>query len=146
METQGTLWEIHQNQNRLGAVTWPKLPPGIEWPRTTRSNWFLVQIQVFPSASHCLSRAGGNGWLAVGDALVARDPLSSTGIDYALASAERAFVALQALAGGLQRSLETYSRQVQDDFDAYLAQRRYYYAMECRWPDAVFWQRRQGRV
>jgi flavin-dependent dehydrogenase len=104
------------------------------------------QIQVFPSASHCLSRAGGNGWLAVGDALVARDPLSSTGIDYALASAERAFVALQALAGGLQQSLETYSRQVQDDFDAYLAQRRYYYAMEYRWPDAVFWQRRQRQV
>lgn len=27
VETQGTLWEIHQNQNRLGAVTWPKVPP-----------------------------------------------------------------------------------------------------------------------
>jgi flavin-dependent dehydrogenase len=102
-------------------------------------NW---PLRVFPAASHCLRRAAGDGWLAVGDAATGRDPLSSSGIDFALASAERASSALCALAAGRQESADEYDAEVQADFAAYLQDRRAYYAMERRWPESPFWQRR----
>ena len=100
-------------------------------------------LQVFPAASHCLDRAAGDSWLAVGDAVIGRDPLSSSGIDFALASAERASSVLCALADGGDESIDAYNTEVRADFAAYRRQHRAYYAMERRWPDSPFWRRRQ---
>jgi flavin-dependent dehydrogenase len=99
-------------------------------------------IRVFPATSHCLDCAAGASWLAVGDALIGRDPLSSSGIDFALASAERASSVLCALANGNEESAATYNAQVSADFAAYMRQRRAHYAIESRWPNSPFWQRR----
>jgi 2-polyprenyl-6-methoxyphenol hydroxylase-like FAD-dependent oxidoreductase len=100
-------------------------------------------LQVFPAASHCLDRAAGDSWLAVGDAVIGRDPLSSSGIDFALASAERASSVLCALADGGHESIHAYNTEVRADFAAYRRQHRAYYAMERRWPNSPFWRRRQ---
>jgi len=101
-------------------------------------------IRVFPAATHCLGRAAGDSWLAVGDAMIGRDPLSSSGIDFALASAERALVSLHGLADGVVESLASYNTDCQSDFASYLNKRRAYYRMEQRWPDSPFWQRRHS--
>ena len=98
---------------------------------------------MFPAASHCLLRAAGDGWLAIGDAAIGLDPLSSSGIDFALASAERASSVLCALAAGRHESGDEYDAEVHADFAAYLRDRRAYYAMERRWPESPFWLRRQ---
>lgn len=100
--------------------------------------------RVFPAGSHCLDRASGDSWLAIGDAAIGRDPLSSSGIDFALASAQRACEVLCSIANGMKEDLKTYDAQVRCDFEAYLAQRDAYYQMEDRWPNSPFWRRRQS--
>lgn len=107
---------------------------------------FSAKARVFSAGTHRLGRATGNFWLAIGDALIGRDPLSSSGIDFALASAERANELLRALANGVSDSAGAYDAQVRSDFANYLIQRRAYYAMEDRWPASPFWQRRRMRV
>jgi len=106
---------------------------------------FSAKARVFPSGTHALDRATGDLWVAIGDALTGRDPLSSSGIDFALASAERANELLHALANGASDSARAYNAGVQSDFANYLAQRSAYYALEDRWQDSPFWQRRQNQ-
>jgi flavin-dependent dehydrogenase len=103
----------------------------------------LCPLRVFPAATHRLESTIGNGWLAVGDAAAARDPLSSSGVDFALASAERAFSALQAIANGDSHAPAAYDNDLRRDFELYLQQRTEFYCVEQRWPDSPFWARRQ---
>jgi len=101
-----------------------------------------ASLQVFPASSRSLRSAAGNSWLAIGDAVIGRDPLSSSGIDFALASAERAFSLLCRMAGGDGSCADTYNAQVRADFAAYLDQRSTFYCLERRWSDSLFWRRR----
>jgi len=98
---------------------------------------------IFPEHNR-LDRAGGDSWLAIGDAVIGRDPLSSSGIDFALASAERAASVLCALSNGDDESINAYNTEVRTDFAAYLRQQRAYYAVERRWPNSPFWLRRHA--
>jgi len=81
-------------------------------------------LAVFPAAGHRLDRGAGDSWLAIGDALIGRDPLSSSGIDFALATAERASSVLCALADGRAESVDAYHTEARSDFEAYLRQHR----------------------
>lgn len=101
-------------------------------------------IQVFSAGSHCLHQAAGDSWVAIGDALIGRDPLSSSGIDFALASAEQATSVLCALANGHPEAALRYTSDSRLDFSFYLGQRRAYYNMEQRWLDSLFWKRRHA--
>jgi len=103
-------------------------------------------LRVFPVASHCLEAACEDSWLAVGDAVIGRDPLSSSGIDFALASAARGAGVISALANGDRTQLNAYNSAIRTDFDAYLNQRHAYYSMENRWIDSPFWQRRHRKI
>lgn len=106
----------------------------------------VASLRVFPAASHHLERAAGDTWLAIGDALTGRDPLSSSGIDFALASAERASSLLCTLASGDSQSVDGFNREARADYFAYQRQQLAYYAMERRWPDSLFWRRRSANV
>lgn len=97
---------------------------------------------VWPAASQRLVRAAGAGWLAVGDAALARDPLSSSGIDFALASAELARATLVAAQSGDEDAIARYAAAIARDFDAYRALRAQFYGLERRWRAAPFWARR----
>ena len=102
-------------------------------------------LQTFIASSQCPKRVSCENWLAIGDAAVARDPLSSSGIDFAFASADRAFAALASLVAGNDSAMATYNADVRADFVAYLEQRRAYYQLETRWTDEAFWKRRHLR-
>jgi len=96
------------------------------------------------AASHCLDPVVGEGWLAVGDAASAFDPLSSAGIVLALrAGFEVATVLTQHLSGD-RLALSHYDQRIHLRFAHYLAARHFYYALETRWPDSEFWQRRRA--
>lgn len=72
-------------------------------------------------SSH-LDRFSGKGWLAVGDAAVAFDPLSSQGLSNALANG---FYAGHALADdllGKPGSRDAYEHEVATGYDAYLGE------------------------
>jgi flavin-dependent dehydrogenase len=82
----------------------------------------------------------GDGWLAVGDAAFAFDPLSGDGVDRALRAGRSAATALAA--EDRSAALKTYSTEQEDLFVAYCRQRTAFYSREQRWPDCSFWARR----
>lgn len=100
---------------------------------------------VCAAPSFRLDRTTGNGWLAVGDAASAFDPISSQGIYKALWDG---LEAAKAIASYLRecRGLEEYESLIVSRFDNYLTQRNYFYQMERRWLASPFWQQRQERT
>jgi flavin-dependent dehydrogenase len=91
-----------------------------------------------------LSKVAGEGWLAVGDAAAAHDPLASYGITAALgAGFYAAAAAYDCLAGGGE-ALRAYARLVDQAFAHYLVMRHDRYLAERRWPDSPFWRRRHA--
>lgn len=87
----------------------------------------------------------GPGWLAVGDAAMAHDPLSSQGIASALRLGLSAADAIRDELNGRPAGLARY-RELVDRLSAeYLGNLAYYYGQETRWPHAPFWSARQER-
>lgn len=93
--------------------------------------------------SVCLYRFTGEGWLSVGDAALAFDPLSSQGILTSLYTGMEAGIAIDQLISGDQDSLIRYSSRLKTIYEAYLLNRAVYYSAEKRWSGRAFWQRRQ---
>ena len=100
------------------------------------------RISLAASTPHCLDRPAGVDWLAVGDAAASYDPLASSGLTFALRSGEEAASAIVQRGAGERGAPARFARTVQERFTVYLLQRRDYYALETRWPDAPFWARR----
>lgn len=92
--------------------------------------------------SAVLDPAAGEGWLAVGDAVISFDPLSSQGLFNALFTGLAAAEAVHSHLKGNQLSLAQYHLITRTIFDAYRQKLAATYAAERRWPEAPFWQRR----
>jgi flavin-dependent dehydrogenase len=102
------------------------------------------RIQVLAAGSSLLPRPVGDGWIAVGDAAAAFDPLSSHGIASALAGGARAAESIAAALGGDATAFLRYTDHTLADYAHYLWLRHAYYADEQRWPEATFWKRRHN--
>jgi flavin-dependent dehydrogenase len=94
------------------------------------------------AATRWLSTFLGQAWLAVGDASLTFDPLSSQGILHALYSGTNAARTLDSHYRGDSGAVHAYHKMLEKVFSIYLHNRAAYYAMETRWQDQVFWQRR----
>lgn len=88
--------------------------------------------------------AADEGWLAVGDAALSFDPLSSEGILKGLHWARQAADATSGWLNGDRSALVAYRHAVERTFAQYLVKRFRYYRAEQRWPHAPFWARRQA--
>jgi flavin-dependent dehydrogenase len=99
-------------------------------------------LLILSAATTRRTRVCGRGWIAVGDAALGFDPLSSLGIFKALDSASRASRHVINALDGKPESLsyEDWSSQV---FRHYLEHRERHYSRETRWPASPFWARRQ---
>jgi len=84
----------------------------------------------------------GPGWLAVGDAALALDPLSSQGLFNALLTGMHAAEAIAGKPGG-GAALKAYAERLESTWASYLKDRMSYYQSEERWVKDVFWRRRQ---
>jgi flavin-dependent dehydrogenase len=91
-----------------------------------------------------LDVAAGEGWLAVGDAAMSFDPLSSEGIAKGLEWGGKAAAAAAAHCRGDRSAVRGYQDDLDRTFADYLATRNRYYRMEKRWPQAPFWRRRHA--
>jgi 2-polyprenyl-6-methoxyphenol hydroxylase-like FAD-dependent oxidoreductase len=100
------------------------------------------RLRAYPVASAILDRVEGDGWIAVGDAASAYDPLASQGIHKALADAADAARTIAAAAGRARPPAWRYGERVAARFDDYLATRAHLYALERRWTDRPFWLER----
>ena len=103
-----------------------------------RAGWPRVEkLRTVTAGSSTLESIAGPGWLAVGDAARAHDPLSSRGLHDALTSG---IAAGEAIA---ENTVPAYAEQVAADYRAYLEDLDWYYRQETRFPDAPFWRARQ---
>lgn len=99
-------------------------------------------VQGADASSTELDHASGERWLAVGDAALAFDPLSSKGIANALYTGLRAAGAIRAAEQGDHEAVGAYARHLREIHRVYREQCRSYYAMERRWPLSEFWRER----
>ena len=98
--------------------------------------------RIVSANSSRLDRTAGPAWVAVGDAAMAYDPLSSQGILAALETGSQAAAAIEASLCGDQSALAHYEQSLHDRWTKYLKSLRFFYARERRWPNSTFWQRR----
>ena len=103
----------------------------------------LGELRIRPSNTVRLDRIGGPGWLAVGDAAVAYDPLSSQGILKAMESGCRAGEVVIDLLQGNSTAMTAYAAWLDAEFETYSRNYFRYYGQVGRWPQSAFWRRRQ---
>jgi flavin-dependent dehydrogenase len=104
--------------------------------------------RVFPAVSQRLRRNECDApWIAVGDAALAVDPISGSGVVRALRSARAgAEAALSLLDGQTRHAIEPYEAERNRECTTYLHERAVYYGVEQRWRTFPFWQRRAAAV
>jgi flavin-dependent dehydrogenase len=102
----------------------------------------MLAVQVVPARSQLLDPPVGPGWLALGDAAAAFDPLSSAGIAKSLYDALAAADILVATGFDNTAAAGIWAERMRRAFGSYLAQRDAYYSLERRWLDRLFWRRR----
>jgi 2-polyprenyl-6-methoxyphenol hydroxylase-like FAD-dependent oxidoreductase len=89
-----------------------------------------------------LEPATGPGWLAIGDAAISLDPLSSQGLLNALYTGLAAAESIARHLVGDAGALADYASTLLGIEKAYRRNLSDCYGMERRWPDAPFWRRR----
>ncbi|OOV19044.1 NAD(P)/FAD-dependent oxidoreductase [Flavobacterium sp. LM4] len=88
-----------------------------------------------------LEQAGGKQWVALGDAALSFDPLSSQGMYNAMASAMQLQTLL--LQYGFTETLQKiHTEQTERIWHHYLKHKSIFYQAETRWKTAAFWERR----
>jgi flavin-dependent dehydrogenase len=94
------------------------------------------------AGSSRLDRFAGNGWVAVGDAAIAFDPLSSQGLLCALDTGTSAGHAIDLALEGDIGLVVDFCHRVNAIYAAYRRELALCYAAERRWSDRLFWNRR----
>ena len=101
-------------------------------------------IKTFPADTSRRTRLYGEGWVAVGDAAITLDPLSSQGIVTGVLMGARAGPAIvSALGEGQTSLLQAWDRDYRLLWAEHQSLRSYYAHAEIRWPDSVYWGRRR---
>jgi flavin-dependent dehydrogenase len=100
----------------------------------------------FDARSSLQRFALSDGWIAVGDALMAFDPLCGRGIGEAIGSAVAAgdWLLTAGTGDGDAEPVPSWVIDAADRFNRYRGERLAIYGQETRWPAAPFWQRRCG--
>jgi flavin-dependent dehydrogenase len=91
-----------------------------------------------------LDRVAGDGWVAVGDAALSLDPLSSSGVTLAMLSGLHGGMAIAARVANNVDRLSAYARILQDVAEHHGELRQRFYRADRRWPRANFWTHRQN--
>jgi len=137
-----------------GDLLHPSADPAPWWRRLRESEATRERVEshgyeagplrVLPAESSRLDVIAGDGWLALGDAAAAYDPLSSYGIASAMGSGFYGGHAIADLLAGREEARFAYLEIMQRACGTCLDLQREHYARERRWPDALFWRRRQA--
>lgn len=99
-------------------------------------------LRVVLADTSCLDRAAAEGWVAIGDAAMAMDPLSSVGITDAIKSAMDASRLILEYRASENGPVLEYSSRMAATHARNNRTRLEYYRMEQRWPESSFWSRR----
>lgn len=103
-----------------------------------------ASLRILPAESSRLDAVVGDTWIALGDAAMAYDPLSSHGVASAMASGFYGGHAIVDLLAGRSDARLAYLDILERAYSVYLHLQCEHYRRERRWPDAPFWQRRHA--
>lgn len=106
-------------------------------------DYTMEDVKTVQANSARLESYTGEGWIAVGDAAVSFDPLSSQGILTALFTGLQAAAALSSEESSSPDPFTSYSERLSVIYNAYLQNRSAFYAQEQRWTTHPFWRRRR---
>ncbi len=119
-----------------------------EWESTLHLKDLIPQpeihsshIQVMPAGTGYLSKPFGDNWIAVGDAAVSYDPVSSYGITSALAGGFYGGHAIADALSGQYEAFDTYRHIVETARLVYLEKLVDHYQNK-RWPGSLYWATR----
>jgi flavin-dependent dehydrogenase len=99
-------------------------------------------FQIVSAASVIRKPVAGPGWIAIGDAALAFDPLSGQGVFKSIESGMRAAAAIARALTGEAAAFGEYETWVQETYRDYLRLRAQFYEAVRRWPGSPFWDRR----
>lgn len=103
--------------------------------------------EIWLRSAHCQHSQSPDraDFVAIGDAALSFDPVSSMGVGFALTSAcQAAVMILHELQSPDPQRIMTYQADIGRHFTQYQQLRQRIYQQEQRWPDSAFWQRRQS--
>jgi 2-polyprenyl-6-methoxyphenol hydroxylase-like FAD-dependent oxidoreductase len=104
----------------------------------------LIQSATVNAGSATLGFAAGEGWLAVGDAAAAFDPISSQGLSNAITSAQAGAQAARRRIDGETSAFDEYAARLAATYALYLRGLGAHYRSELRWRERPFWRRRHA--
>lgn len=102
-----------------------------------------VNHRVTFAGSDRLTRIAGTGWLAVGDAAAAHDPLSGQGIAWALSGGVAAAHTVSSALDGDGTAVASYTAAFEREMATYIWHRDAHYTAQRRWSDSPFWSERR---
>jgi flavin-dependent dehydrogenase len=114
--------------------------------RTLAGSVQLQSLSVCPAASFFTEPPAVPGWLAIGDACYAIDPLTSGGLFHALHSAVSSADHVAKYLSGDTTALNELHELNRHRFEDYLQQRTDIYRSVTRFANNEYWERRHGRV
>lgn len=91
-----------------------------------------------------LMQLSGTHWLAVGDAAMSMDPISSQGMFNGLYSGLLAAEEAQKYLADDKATFQHYNEALEKIWHAYQANLSYWYQTTTQWPDAPFWRLKSG--
>ncbi len=106
----------------------------------------IDKVYISPAHSQIQGKIAGASFLAIGDAALNLDLLSSQGIYKALRMGIDAARSIYAHANGSVSALNEYEKKYTNFFHQYLAKKAYYYKLEKRWSESIFWRRRHAEI
>lgn len=109
----------------------------IELPKESDLNLTLCAAN-----SSFSTHGAGHAWLAIGDAALAFDPLSSQGMFNALTTALLAKQCIYQTLEGNGNATSAYAQSLSKVCNAYQRNLSEVYQSETRWPESPFWKRR----
>lgn len=120
---------------------WPELLEDTEYLKSFLSPAEDIKVMGGNANTTRLSSCASKSWLAIGDAAMAFDPLSSHGITSGIYTASQAADALtKSLESGNSEALDAYAERLEKIFGGYLEEKKQLYAQERRWEQSSFWQ------
>ncbi len=105
----------------------------------------IEAFRVTPSWGSSLEQYAGDHWIAVGDAALSFDPISSQGIFNALYTGMKGAEAVLKTSWGDNNALPHYTQELKKIRSTYLRHHSIMYAAEQRWPQVPFWQSRHSK-
>ena len=92
--------------------------------------------------SHITDFSSIDNFIAIGDAAVSFDPISSMGIGFAISSACNGALAIM---NGGQENIKIYQNDLNNIYQNYLSTKSQYYYQERRWLESSFWKTRLNK-